>query len=75
LEKEEKMQHIETIIKSLRGFCAGIVIPVDTSTDGLRAENELMHDSFTTGRFEGVCAVLLCWAAAVCIGLLLSRLH
>ena len=69
------MQHVGTMIKLMISLCVRLVTPVDTSTEGDGSEKIVMHDSFTPGRLEGVCKVILCWAAAVCIGLLISRLH
>ncbi len=63
------------MIKSMINLCVRLVTPVDTSMDGERSERMFIHDSFSTGRLAGVCKVIFCWAAAVCIGLLISRLH
>ena len=69
------MHHVGTMIKLMISLCVRLVTPVDTSTEKDGCEKIVMHDRFSTGRLAGVCKVIFCWALAVCISLLISRLH
>ncbi len=75
LKNRKKKQRLETMMKSMIAFCVRLVTPVDTSTERERPGKLFMHNSFSSGRLEGVCTVILCWAAAVCVAVLISRLQ
>ncbi len=63
------------MVRVLLRICARLVTPVDTSTDGEEKDKGLTQYSSARPGLEGVCKVILCWIAAVCFVLLVSRLH
>lgn len=65
----------EKFMKSLIRKCVRLVTPVDSSIGEDNPGKLSINDRSFSDRFVGMCKFVFWYAAAVCAGLLISRLH